>query len=219
MILKELYAITPDRGTDPEVLFNQMQILWKAGVHGIQLREKSANPEKLQHLARLLARRKKSSPIRNQGLLILNGDLVPYWPFQTFLPDAVQLGQGNWIKAQSFLGRMEPLPWIWSAHSPEEAAHAFSQGAEAVTISPIYPTRSHPDAAPGGLPLLQSTIQACPGQCVIALGGIELGRVSPCRRAGASAVGLLSGLFLQPDPAVAAKRLLREWDEAAILAK
>ena len=75
------------------------------------------------------------------------------------------------------------LPFSRSAHSKEQAAAAWQAGASLVFLSPIFPTRSHPDAAPLARDEASAIIAACPVP-VIALGGMNQDRFEQLRDDG-----------------------------------
>lgn len=82
-----------------------------------------------------------------------------------------------------------------SAHTAEDIAAAARDGAAYATVSPIYRTATHPDAAPAGLDLLRQSAEAAPDLPLFALGGITPSRVADCREAGAYGVAVLSGIL------------------------
>lgn len=69
------------------------------------------------------------------------------------------------------------LPFSSSAHSLEEADRGCRSGASLVFLSPIYPTRSHPDRPPLPSDVARQVVAACPVP-VIALGGMNRSRFS-----------------------------------------
>lgn len=75
------------------------------------------------------------------------------------------------------------LPFSRSAHSREEAASACEAGASLVFLSPIFPTRSHPDAPTLDREEARAIIAA--GQMpVIALGGMNRARFEELKGEG-----------------------------------
>ncbi len=59
----------------------------------------------------------------------------------------------------------------YSAHSKEDVFEAFNKGADYVTLSPIFPTKSHEDAKPLGLDYLKDVVKSSK-KPIFALGGI-----------------------------------------------
>ncbi|MEO5339357.1 MAG: thiamine phosphate synthase [Magnetococcus sp. MYC-9] len=93
-----------------------------------------------------------------------------------------------------------------SCHSVPAACHALAAGADYVTLSPLFPTLSHP-----GLPALGverfAALRACIPGPVLALGGIHLANVDAALRAGADGVALIRGILENADPCQAAADL------------
>lgn len=109
-------------------------------------------------------------------------------------------------EARAFLG---PHALIgYSAHDAAEARRAAADGASYVTLSPIFPTSSKPDAAPRGCAWLRSAVEslAIPA---LALGGVTPARVAEVRAAGAWGIVAISALGGAPDPEAAAREFRR----------
>jgi thiamine-phosphate pyrophosphorylase len=96
-----------------------------------------------------------------------------------------------------------------SAHSAAEALAAAREGADYVTLSPIFSTPSKPGYGPAlGLGLLAQTAAGLPIP-VVALGGVGPRNAGACRAAGAAAVAVMGGVMAAADPEDAARRLVR----------
>lgn len=95
----------------------------------------------------------------------------------------------------------------FSAHSAAQARAAALDGAAYVTFSPVFATRTHPEAVPTGLgPLaLAARTARIP---VLALGGLTPPRTRLARVSGAHGVAVLSGLLFAWDPAKTARAFL-----------
>ncbi|HET8835850.1 MAG TPA: thiamine phosphate synthase [Gemmatimonadales bacterium] len=108
--------------------------------------------------------------------------------------------------------RMFPSGWIGrSVHSADEAARAVEEGADFLLVGNIYETASHPGRPAAGLALVRAA--AALGRPVIAIGGVDAGRVREVRAAGAYGVAAISALWRAADPAAAALALLAPWTE------
>lgn len=105
-----------------------------------------------------------------------------------------------------------------SAHSAGEAGAAASAGADYVTISPIFPTRSKPGYGP---PLYLEGLKRIAKRVpvpVIALGGVTAATALSCRRAGAAGVAVMGTIMRASDPALPVFDILNQWragDDAA----
>lgn len=172
----------------------------RGGVGHVLLREKEAEGGALLHRARAMAQ-----PCSAHGAqLLVHGrtDVALALPGagvhlpEREVPTAMArrlLGSGR------LLGR--------SCHSVEGARRALGEGADYVTLSPVFPTRSHPDATPLGVETLRRMCREIPGP-VLALGGITPDNAGAVMDAGAFGVALIRGLLDAPDPQQAARRLL-----------
>jgi thiamine-phosphate pyrophosphorylase len=115
---------------------------------------------------------------------------------------------GDVAAARSLLG---PSAWVSiSAHGQGEVLAAADDGADAVTLSPIFASASKPGYGPAlGLDCLARVAAASPIP-VIALGGIEdQARARACLEAGAAAVAVMGAVMRAADPAAAFARLAR----------
>jgi len=77
-----------------------------------------------------------------------------------------------------------------AAHSPKAVMRAARAGADAVLLSPVFPTKSHPDAAPIGPLRFAAWVSESPLP-VYALGGIS---VSSARRLASSGAAGFAGI-------------------------
>lgn len=88
-----------------------------------------------------------------------------------------------------------------SVHDASEARAARTRGADLSFVSPVWPTRSHPDADTLGCRGFNRLARLCPGQ-VIALGGVSAERWHRLRRLGADGWAAIDSL----DPTQGQKR-------------
>jgi thiamine-phosphate pyrophosphorylase len=130
-----------------------------------------------------------AAAVRAHGVQLAGGDLSP--------DDARRVFPSGWI------GR--------SVHSADEAARAVEEGADFLLVGNIYETASHPGRPAAGLALVRAA--AALGRPVIAIGGVDAGRVREVRAAGAYGVAAISALWRAADPAAAALALLAPWTE------
>jgi thiamine-phosphate pyrophosphorylase len=72
-----------------------------------------------------------------------------------------------------------------SVHSVESALEAEREGADFVIFGPVWPSASHPGAAPAGLSALAAVARAVRVP-VLAIGGVTEARIAECRSAGAA---------------------------------
>lgn len=95
-----------------------------------------------------------------------------------------------------------------SCHSVRDARRAADEGADFITISPIFRSQSKPDYGPllgvGGLHEVCEAVDIP----VYALAGITPERVEPCLEAGAHGVAVMSGICGAEDIAAATTQYL-----------
>ena len=95
-----------------------------------------------------------------------------------------------------------------SAHSLAEAQGAIAEGANYVTMSPIFPTDSKPGYGPAlGLEGLAAMTQAVSAP-VLALGGVSPANAADCVRAGAAGVAVMGSVMRSPTPGAVIRDLV-----------
>lgn len=202
-----LYLITDDHGRSADELERIVTAAIDGGTTMVQYREKSADSDMaethVKHLSTVC--RRAATP------LLVNGSLLNT-PGVLDCIDGVHL-QAATIGLLSELKRSK-LICGYSAHSADEANDAFRLGADFVTISPIFPTRSHPESPAVGLQTLQECARQCHGHPVIALGGLCAENARWAIEAGAKGVAVISAIMDAANPGSAA-RMLREAVDSA----
>ena len=108
--------------------------------------------------------------------------------------DGVHLGKGtvsvSTLRAEGYSGLIG-----YSAHSGVEAADAFAQGADFVTLSPVFPTNSKFSSGPVlGLDAFERELTVAGGP-VYALGGVGAANASACVERGAHGVALIGAIL------------------------
>jgi thiamine-phosphate pyrophosphorylase len=96
------------------------------------------------------------------------------------------------------------------------AARDSDEGAvDYLGVGPVWGTATKLDAAtPAGVERLRQITSASPWPCV-AIGGINLERLSEVRRAGAAGAAVVSAICGQQDVAAATRQLRAAWDGAS----
>jgi thiamine-phosphate pyrophosphorylase len=129
-------------------------------------------------------------------------------------------GSGRVADARAAFGRRT---WVsMPAHSDDDVRRASAEGADAVLVSPIFPTRSSagpvraPAKVPRGLAALRTArLAAAPGLLLYALGGIRPETVGECLAAGAHGVAVIRALLASPRPEEVARAIhdaiVRRW--------
>ena len=145
---------------------------------------------------------KRIRAVQPIGLVSVNTHLDIAEEFGT----AIHVGQRGPSVAEARQRLGEDATVSASVHTIEEAKEAVEQGAGTVLFSPVFPTDSKPGHPGMGLAALRACCEAVPEAHVAALGGITPDRMSPCLKAGALTVAVLSGILYASRPSEAAAR-------------
>ena len=185
--LPPLLVIT-DRHQAARPLEEIAAALFAGGCRWLSLREKDLAPaERLALLRRLIARGASSG-----ATVMVHDDLAA----------AAATGAGLHLPAGASVAaarRTLPAPALigQSAHDAEEVAWAAAEGADYVTLSPIFVTASKPGYGPAlGLEALASPAPLP----VLALGGVDETNLGACLAAGAAGAAMMGGAMRAQDP-------------------
>lgn len=170
------------------MLYMALETVLAAGVKAVQLREKDLSQKELFDMAVWM--RELTS---EYGALLFVNDRIDV--ALSVGADGVHLGQGSLpvSAARKIFGGK--LLTGASAHSVQEASDAEQDGADYITIGPLYETTSKPMY---GNPLGIDTLRAVKrrvGIPVYGIGGIRLENVREVREAGADGIAVISGIL------------------------
>ncbi|NPA32953.1 MAG: thiamine phosphate synthase [Aquificae bacterium] len=185
--LPRFYAIT-DRRRYGEDFLGTVERILERGVRMLQLREKDLPAGELYSLAKRVRELTK----RYGALLFINERVDVALAVRA---DGVHLPERS--LPPSVVKRIAPSLLVgYSAHSLKSALFAQRQGADFITLSPIFKTTSHPEAKPLGLEELSRVSRALEIP-VYALGGVTRERVRECleRAHGVAGITLFLGDF------------------------
>jgi thiamine-phosphate pyrophosphorylase len=179
----------------------------RGGVRVVQYREKSASTRVMVDAAADLA-----SLCRRMGAAFLVNDRIDV--ALAVDADGVHVGQDDMpvAIARRLLGPDKLLGV--SVHNEYQIRQAELDGADHVSLSPIFATATKPDhQRPLGLEGVRSLARDALVP-VIAIGGIHSGNAADVIRAGARGVCVVSAIICTPDPEQAARDLRRTVAEA-----
>lgn len=184
--LPERYLITPDE-PNPELLLERVEQALAAGISLIQLRAPQMSEADYRCLAqRVLTRCPHPDRLMFKGPL----DWADEFPSVGWHLTARQLHQ--------LPAGVRPLAahrWLAaSCHSAAELDKALALGVDFVTLSPIQPTQTHPEAKPLGWEKAQQLIENFP-RPVYLLGGMRLEDAPRAFAVGAQGVAGIRGLL------------------------
>lgn len=173
------YAITNLAETSEAAFFEQLECALDAGLRLIQVREKQLTVDALQSFAQRVI--EKSRLYGAKVLLNRHAELAEHIGADGVHLTAAQLMQITCRPENVWVGA--------SCHDRAELEKAASLGLDFVTLSPVMPTRSHPEAAGMGWHLFENTIRdyALP---VFAMGGMQRGDLSTAWQRGAHGIAM-----------------------------
>ena len=195
-----VYFVTDRKQTAGRPLVDVVHAALDGGIRGIQLREKDLDGRALYALAerlRVLTR-------RYDARLLVNDRIDVALAVEA---DGVHLGHDSFPveTARSLLG---PARLI-GASTHSEAEIDAAQAADFIVFGPVYATPSKAAyGAPQGLNKLQRAVVQSTVP-VLAIGGITAARVPEIIETGAQGIALISAIGAAPDPAQAARGLVR----------
>jgi thiamine-phosphate pyrophosphorylase len=170
----------------------------RAGGRWLLLRDKDIDPAERRALAGRL-----SAVARRHGMHLSvsrDVDLATEFDASVHLQSAAAIAA-----ARERLGR-NVLIGV-SAHARGDVQAAAAEGADYVTLSPIFLTASKPGYGPAlGVAALGDAAKL--GIAVVALGGVTATTARPCLDAGADAVAVMGEIMRADDPGGAAAKLL-----------
>ena len=184
--LPDRYLVTPDDAS-PRQLLDGLAHALDAGIRLVQLRAPSLS----QADYRLLAADALAA-CAGRAQLMLKGPLD--W--------AADFPAAGWQLTSEQLrrhaGQCRPVAvgqWLAaSCHDAEELAMATALGVDFVTLSPVLPTPTHPEAAPLGWLRVAELLQGFNHPAFV-LGGMTPAHLSTARQAGAQGVAALRALW------------------------
>jgi thiamine-phosphate pyrophosphorylase len=188
----DIYLITDPRktgGRDPKYVIAEAI---KGGIRGVQLREKDLPTRRLLSLAAELREITRKAGAR----LLINGRIDICLAVEA---DGVQIGKDS-IPADIARGILGSDKIIGvSAHSLFEALMAQSQGADFITLGPIYYTESKAQyGAPLGIDMIKRVRETIEIP-VFVIGGIKIDNIRPLLEAGAYGIAMISAILSARD--------------------
>jgi len=197
-----LYLITDRMQTAGRALPAVVAESLRGGLRAVQLREKDLAAGQLLELAVELRQL-----TREYGAKLLINDRIDV--ALAAGADGVHLGKGGLPVREA--RRMLGSKWLigYSAHSADEALQAQMDGADFVTLGPVYHTPSKAQyGEPLGLSALSEAVRLVTIP-VFALGGVRPASVAEVLSGGAHGVALISAIMAAPNPRVETESLLR----------
>jgi len=189
----KLYLITDRRSfTDKDSFINAIEDSLKAGVKAVQLRERDLNTRELLELANKMRELTKKYHVK----LFINDRVDIALSVDA---DGVHIGQKS-IPAHAVRKIVQEKLIIGvSTHSLDEALEAERDGADFITLGPIYETISK---LKYGKPIGVDTLKRVKSKLsmpVFGIGGIKLDKVREVKETGADGIALISAILASKD--------------------
>ena len=200
---QRLYLVTDRKNTCGRDLLFVVEEALRGGAGWIQLREKDLDGRELYNLAlrlRELTERYDAGLIINDRLdIVLSVDA-----------DGIHLGHGGLPPCEVRRYLPEDRLIGVSTHSVEEALRAQREGADFITLGPVYPTPSKMKYGPPvGIKVLDEVCRRV-SIPVFAIGGIRRDRIKEVMQRGAEGVALISAVMESRDVKRCVEGILKE---------
>ncbi|MDB5641137.1 MAG: thiamine monophosphate synthase [Hyphomicrobiales bacterium] len=190
--------VVTDRKLSARHVLETVAAALQGGANWFWLRDRDLEGRERERLAHAMMQH-----LRGRGFLTIGGDVELA---RIVGAHGVQLSAQADVKAARLLLGQDMLIGV-SAHVGQDVEQAQRDGADYVTLSPVFPSASKPGYGPAlGVQALAQA-GAC-GLPVVALGGVTAGNAAACIKAGASGVAVMGGVFGAPDACAAAKALV-----------
>jgi len=197
--LPRLHAITDERVARLPSLDATARALAAAGPVALHARGHSLSGREHYELARRLA---AASPhhlfVNDRGDVALAAGAAGV----QLSADGLAPGEARRLNAGWWIGA--------SVHDLDAARSARDGGADYLLIGPVFATPTHPEAPPLGVAGLAPYLAL--GIPVVAIGGIDASNAGALRKAGVWGVAAIRALWDAPDPALAARTLMKEME-------
>ncbi len=184
--LPDSYLVTPPPGNSAEAFLSALSASIDAGVKLVALRAKQLPAPELLSLCR------RAVQVCHAGgaHLLVNADPAL---LEASGADGIHLDSRRLMAARS-----RPVPagaWLAaSCHDARELDQAARVGADFAVLSPVGPTRSHPQAIPMGWPGFQQLVERV-NVPVFALGGMAPEQMHSAWEHGGQGIAALRGLW------------------------
>ncbi|MBI5103188.1 MAG: thiamine phosphate synthase [Nitrospirae bacterium] len=188
--------------SDEDAMYRGIEQALKGGVKAVQLREKDISTRKLLDMAYRLR-----GLTAGYGALLFINDRVDV--AVTVGADGVHLGRtGLPVNAARAVAGERMLIGV-STHSAPEAAEAEKDGADFVTLGPVFDT---PSKAAYGRPLGPDAVRRAKAEVsipIFAIGGVKAEHVKGIMGTGASGVAVISAILASDNIKSTAEEFMR----------
>lgn len=184
--LPSTYLITPPRVADHDRFLRELEASLHAGASMLQLRLFDLPDAEMVRIGREVCRLCHAMGAR----VLLNGKPETA---DEIVADGIHLNSRQ-LHAQKTRPVEAGRLLAASCHTPADLARAQALGADFALLSPVLPTRSHPDAEPLGWRQFAAWVEPC-ALPVYALGGMQPGLLKAAWQHGAQGIAGIRGLW------------------------
>lgn len=184
--MPQFYLITGDEETNTKLFLNKVEKCLQNGISLIQVRMKKLTTIGYEALAKQVI-----ALCHEYNTKILLNDNIELT--QKLGADGVQLTSAN-LMAHNTRPLNHKYIIAASCHNKIELLHAHSINADFVTLSPILPTKSHPNATPMGWDTFKNLTKLAKIP-VFALGGLKKDNLTLAVTCGAHGIAAISALW------------------------
>ena len=195
-----LYLITDRTRTEGRPIMSVVEDALKGGVRAVQLREKDLGTRQLLRLAYEM----REITLKYDARLFINDRVDIAIAIEA---DGVHLGQKS-IPPYAARRLSRNLIIGVSTHNLAEALRAEADGADFITLGPVFQTKSKSHAEPLGLGIMQAAKSQL-SIPVFALGGIKLENAKEVMDSGVDGVAIVSDILGVKDVRSTSGKLVR----------
>ena len=203
--IKGLYAIADTGTLDDDELFEKVRLVLTGGCRVLQYRDKSCDEEKRLRQAVELAKMCR----RAGAVFIINDDAELARQVNA---DGVHCGRDDATVSETRARYPKLMIGASCYNSLPRAQQAVNDGADYIAFGSFFLSSTKPQAKPADLEILQQARQRFE-QPVVAIGGIVAENAEILISSGASAVAVISGVFLMPDPLLSSRKFTALFDK------
>ena len=184
LMLPSIYAITCAAEMGVEASLLSIRQAFQSGIKLLQIREKAMPPDQLECYVQTVLQLARNN---HQVTVLLNGNIALA---QTVQADGIHLTSTQLLS----LTARPTVNWCGaSCHNAEELKRAEQLGVDFVTLSPVYPTLSHPGAPSLGWDKFSVLLRDYPLP-VYALGGLQPTDLAIAQEHGAHGIAMMRGI-------------------------
>ncbi len=197
----DLYFITDSKLTKKTIL-DDVRAAIDAGVKVIQYREKEKTTKEMIQEAQEI-----KELCKDKSIFLINDRIDIALAIGA---DGVHLGNDDMPYEEARKLLKDKIMGI-TIHNKEESIQAENMGADYIGVSPIFETKTKPDAGPAsGLGLIED-LKNTVGIPMVAIGGINLDNIGSVIQAGATSAAVISAIVTKEDVEAECRKFIEKF--------